>query len=188
MSVTSTVIHRAQTRFVQASDVLRPFVGCFWIVTAERGATLRTVPDGTTSISVELRGHSSSDWVLRGPLIRPQTRRFASPAILVGIRLRPGVALLVTGEDADSMVGRRVHLRGQAFRLLSSPEFQSLTPESLIDLLQRFLIDRLVNRSVHPIVAAAVREIEGAGGCPRVGEVADACGVSARHLNRLMSR
>jgi methylphosphotriester-DNA--protein-cysteine methyltransferase len=87
---------------------------------------------------------------------------------------------------ADSMVGRRIHLKGPAFRRLSWPQCHALTPEHVIDVLQCFLIDRLENRSVHPIVAVAVREIEGASGCPRVGAIADACGVSARHLSRLL--
>jgi hypothetical protein len=44
MSITSTVVHRAESRFIEAADVLRPFVGCFWIITADRGATIRVVP------------------------------------------------------------------------------------------------------------------------------------------------
>src|SRR5262249_9062353 len=186
MSVTSTVVHRAQTRFIQAADMLRPYVGCFWIITAEGGATLRIVPDGTTSISIELREHSSSDWVLRGPLVKPDVRRFVLASILVGVRLRPGVALLVSGMAADSMVGRRIHLKGPVFRSLSCEEPHTLTPEQLIEVLERFLIDRLANARVHPVVAAAVREIERSGGCLRVAEIADACGVSSRHLSRLM--
>jgi AraC-like DNA-binding protein len=186
VSVTSTIVHRAQTRFIQATDILRPYVGCFWIITAEPGATLRIVPDGTTSISIELRERSSSGWVLRGPLLRPAVRRFPSPSILVGIRLRPGAAVLVSGMAADSIVGRRVRLKGLAFRSLSCDELHALTPEQLIDELQSFLIDRLANARVHPAVAAAVREIERGGGCLRVAEIADACSVSPRHLSRLM--
>ena len=37
MSITSTVVDRAETRFIEAAAVLRPFVGCFWVITAERG-------------------------------------------------------------------------------------------------------------------------------------------------------
>ena len=93
MSVTSTVVDRAETRFVEAAAPLRPYVGCFWVITAERGARIQIVPDGSTSISIELRNDRSSGWCLRGPLVRPDVRRFASPATLVGVRLRPGVAL-----------------------------------------------------------------------------------------------
>jgi hypothetical protein len=88
MSITSTVVHRAG-RFIEAADVLRPFVGCFWIITAERGAMIRVVPDGSTAISVQLLDDGSSAWVLRGPLVRPRGRRFSSSATLIGVRLRP---------------------------------------------------------------------------------------------------
>ncbi len=63
MSITSTLVHRADIRFHEAADALHPFVGCFWVVTAERGATIRVVPDGTTSISIQLQKREPSGWV-----------------------------------------------------------------------------------------------------------------------------
>jgi hypothetical protein len=69
MSITSTVIHRAEIRFIEAADRLRPYVGCFWIITAEQGATIHVVPDGSTSISILLRKDRSSGWFLRGPIV-----------------------------------------------------------------------------------------------------------------------
>jgi hypothetical protein len=77
-------------KFHEAADALRPFVGCFWVVAAERDATIRVVPDGSTAISIQLQNSQRSEWFLRGPLVRPDERRFISPAILIGIRLRPG--------------------------------------------------------------------------------------------------
>jgi hypothetical protein len=44
MSVTSTVVVRAETRFVEAAARLRPYVGCFGVITAERGARIQIVP------------------------------------------------------------------------------------------------------------------------------------------------
>src|SRR5262245_38771630 len=92
MSISSTVVHRAEIRFHEATEILRPFVGCFWVLTAEPNATIRVVPDGSTSISIQLRGNERSEWLLRGPLLHPDERRFTSASTLVGIRLRPGVA------------------------------------------------------------------------------------------------
>src|SRR5215510_12276476 len=108
MSITGTVLHRADTQFIEAAEALRPYVGCFWIIAAQRGATIRVVPDGTTTISMRVTTSGTSGWFLRGPLTEPQERRFTSNATLVGIRLRPGVAFLVSGIAADAMVGRRI--------------------------------------------------------------------------------
>jgi hypothetical protein len=80
MSITSTLVDRAEIRFHEAAEVLQPYVGCFWVVTAERNATIRVVPDGSTSISIQLQNGESSGWVLRGPLLCPDERRFLSPA------------------------------------------------------------------------------------------------------------
>jgi hypothetical protein len=82
MSISSIFVRRAEIRFHEAADPLRPFVGCFWAVTAERDATIRVVPDGSTAISVQLQKSWPCEWVLRGPLLRPEERRFTSPAIL----------------------------------------------------------------------------------------------------------
>ena len=67
---------------------------------------------------------SRPEWFLRGPLVRPDERRFTSPAMLVGIRLRPGVAFLLSGIPAHSMVGRRIGLKETA-------AFQDLVAEDL---------------------------------------------------------
>jgi AraC-like DNA-binding protein len=187
MSITSTLVHGAEIQFHEAADVLRPFVGCFWVVTADRDATIRVVPDGSTAISIQLQHCEPPRWCLRGPLVRPDERRFPFPALMIGVRLRPGVALLLSQIAAHRMVGRRVDLSNlAAFHELVSSESWLRTPAECIDVLQRFLIGRLKEASVHSVVAAAIHEIERAHGCVRVAEIAARCGVSPRHLNRLM--
>jgi methylphosphotriester-DNA--protein-cysteine methyltransferase len=52
--------------------------------------------------------------------------------------------------------------------------------------LERFLLRRLDRATLHPTVAAAVGEVDHAHGCVRVPDLAARCGVSARHLHRLM--
>jgi AraC-like DNA-binding protein len=186
MSITSTLVRRAEIRFHEAADSLRPYVGCFWVVAAERDATLHVVPDGSTSISIELHDGRPSAWFLRGPLVRREERRFPSPTTLIGIRLRPGVAFLLTGTAAHATVGRRIRLDGTAaFRELVS-ERSLHTPEQCIDVLQQFLIDQLRNKRVHHVVARALHEIQRDNGGLRVAQVAARCRVSPRHLNRLM--
>jgi hypothetical protein len=89
MSISSTLIDRAEIRFREAADALRPHVGCFWVITAERDASIRVVPDGSAAISIQLQDGQAPVWFLRGPLLRPDERRFTSPATLVGVRRVP---------------------------------------------------------------------------------------------------
>jgi len=186
-TITSTVVHQADIQFRRAASELRPYVGCFWIITAARNATLRIVPDGSTSISTELRNGRTSAWWLRGPLVGPDERTFSTPATIVGVRLRPGIAFILSGLDAYAMVGRRIDLSTiPACQALASAQAAPSTPAECIDVLERFLLKRLRNASVHDVVASALREIEHDHGCSRVGGIADRCRVSARHLNRLM--
>jgi AraC-like DNA-binding protein len=187
MSISSTLVRCAEIRFHEAADALRPFVGCFWVVTAKRRATIRVVPDGTTAISIQLQKSQPPEWFLRGPLVRPDERRFASPGMLIGVRLRPGVAFLLSGIPAHRVVGQRVRLNQiAAFHALVTDDCRPHTPERCIEVLQRYLLQRLEDASLHRAVAAALREIEREHGCVRVADVAARCGVSSRHLSRLM--
>src|SRR5262249_52122660 len=136
MSISSTLVDRAEIRFHEAAEALRPFVGCFWVITAEQDATIRVVPDGSTAIAIQLQDGLPLEWMLRGPLIRPDERHFTSPATLIGIRLRPGVAHLLSGIPAHTIVGRRVGLRGTAFHDLVADDLAPCTPERCIDVLQ----------------------------------------------------
>jgi len=187
MSISSTLVDRAQIQFHEAAEALRPFVGCFWVITAEQGATIRVVPDGSTAISLQLQEGLPSEWLLRGPLVRPDERHFTSPATLIGIRLRPGVAFLLSGIPAHAIVGRRVGLSGAApFHALVADDLGPCTPERCIDILQRFLLRRLEHAALHGTVATALQEIEREHGAVRVPDLAARCGVSSRHLHRLM--
>ena len=187
MSISSTLVHGADIRFVEAPEPLRPFVGCFWVMTAERDATMRLVPDGSTTISIQLQNNEPSDWLLRGPLLRPDERRFTSASTLVGIRLRPGVAFLVSGVPAHTMIDRRIGVGTiPAFRDLAAEVPRPLTPEGCIEVLQGFLLQRLAHANIHDVVRAALDAIEREHGNVRAADVAARCGVSARHLHRLM--
>ena len=187
MSISSTLLQGADIRFVEAASALRSHVGCFWIITAERGAFMRVVPDASTAISMLLQDAHPPEWSLRGPLRGPDEHRFAAPATLVGVRLRPGVAFLVTAIEADVLVNQRILLSDiPACREFARASGRPQTPEQHIAALERFLIDRLRNASVHGVVHAAVQEIEREHGQLSVVDVAARCGVSPRHLNRLM--
>jgi AraC-like DNA-binding protein len=106
--------------------------------------------------------------------------------MLVGVRLRPGVAYLVSGIPAATVLHRRLKLSGPPFDALAADRCATRTPQQNIDVLQRFLVDRLAGATVHGVVATALDAIQRAHGSVRVADVAAGCGVSERHLNRLM--
>jgi AraC-like DNA-binding protein len=187
MSISSTVVDGADIRFHAAAPALQPYVGCFWVITAGNAATVRVVPDGTTSIAIALQQNCSVDAYLRGPLLRPVELQFTAPTTLIGVRLRPGVAFNLSGVAAHSMVDRRAPLSDYcALRELGSIDPVPDTPAEWVATLQSFLIGRLEGTSIHPLVASALAEIHAAHGCVSVSDVAVRCRTSERHLSRLM--
>jgi AraC-like DNA-binding protein len=189
MSVGSTLVRGAEIRFQEAAEKLRPFVGCFWVITADRDASLQLIPDGSTTISVQLQDGGLPAWSLRGPLLKPDARRFAAPATVVGIRLRPGVAFILTGVAMETLVDRRIDLTSvKPFRDLVAVEPRPRTPAEHIASLEQFLIERLEHAAIHPVVASVLAELERTRGGLQASELAAHSGVSPRHLNRLMRR
>jgi AraC-like DNA-binding protein len=189
MSVGSTLVRGAEIRFQKATETLRPFVGCFWVITADRDAVLQLVPDGSTTIAVQRRNGGLPAWSLRGPLLKPDVRRFASPTTVVGIRLRPGVAFILTGVAMDTLLDRRIDLaRVPRFRDLVAVEPRPRTPAEDIASLEQFLVGRLEHAAIHPVVASVLAEIERSRGAVPASELAARSGVGRRHLNHLMRR
>ena len=93
----------------------------------------------------------------------------------------------MSGIPTDSLVDRRITLRSAArFSKLFCVEPAPDTPAAYIATLEHFLIDRLTNAGIHDVVATALRELEREQGRLQVAELAMRCGVSPRHLNRLM--
>jgi AraC-like DNA-binding protein len=189
MSVGCTLVRGAEIRFQEAAEQLRPFVGCFWVITADRDAVLQLVADGSTTISAQLRDGGVPAWSLRGPLLKPTARRFAAPTTVVGIRLRPGVAFILTGVATHTLIDRRIDLTSiKPFRDLVAVEPRPRTPAEYIASLQQFLTGRLEDAAIHPVVASVLAELERTRGDLRACELAAHSGVSPRQLHRLMRR
>lgn len=186
MSIAATLVDRAQVDLRSAPDALRPFVGCFWTIAVRPGASLRFVPDGYSSIWCELRDHRDPEWFLRGPFRAPSQRRFRSSLRLAGVRLRPGVPHLLTGESVDRLVGRRIPLLGRPWARPLVESSAGVDPEAQLGLLEQFLLGKLGGASVHPVVAAVIDAIQGTNGQTSIGRIADMCHVGPRHLVRLM--
>src|SRR5262245_33887640 len=173
MSISSTVVDRVDIRFHAAAPALQPYVGCFWIITAEAGATVRVVPDGMTSIAIRQEVNRGFRAHLRGPLLRPSEMRFAVPTTLIGVRIRPGVAFNLSGIPVHSIVDRRIDLNDYArFDALTAIDPVPQTPTEWIAKLQEFLISRLAGTSVHPLVAKVLADIHEAQGGVSIADLA----------------
>lgn len=186
MSIAATLIEGANVDFRSPPEALRQYVGCFWIIRADRGATLRFIPDGYSSIACELGSDRPAQWFLRGPSLGPSLRRFTARSLLAGVRLRPGVPHLLTGSPADRIVNRRLRLTTAAWARPLVDSYAGGEPEEFLRTLVTFLTDRLAGARVHPVVMAAVDNIRATRGQAPIAGVAAACRVSPRHLTRLM--
>jgi AraC-like DNA-binding protein len=90
----------------------------------------------------------------------------------------------VSGVAADAMLGQRVEA-GRRSHALASEGCLSRTPQQNIDVLQRFLIERLAG-SGPPRSSHGARRNSAKARLFRVADVAAECGVSERQLNRMM--
>lgn len=143
---------------------LRHLLGCFWVLRGA-GTPIRTFPDGCAQVVVE---HGRA--FLAGPKLGTE---IASPQTgLMGVRLRPGAAYLLLDSPVCAIAGRRVRLK--------APRLATL------DRLVSFLGERLRDRRVDERVDRAVQRIERSAGDDTVEEIAKACGVGRRQLERLM--
>ena len=105
------------------------------------------------------------------------------------MRLRPGAAFALVGIPMHKMTGRRKRLEMAMPRhgsRLAKGLGEVATAEERIEILERFLVERLAGARIEPRVALFLKRIEGSGGQIRIKELARECGVSARQLRRLL--
>jgi transcriptional regulator GlxA family with amidase domain len=108
---------------------------------------------------------------------------------VIGIRLRPGVAFLLTGVCAERWVGRRESLGeflGSCVSELAVQISGSSHTDAQFDLLESFLVARLAGKEVDRRVCIALHLIQRTRGAMRVSEIAHRCGLSCRQLERLL--
>ena len=189
MSFASAIVEGAELRLRQPAECLRSYLGCFWTIRASSATRLRSLPDACAMISCQVRTRGAACCFLVGPLLAPRGHRPRAGQELFGVRLRPGVAFALVGVPMHKMAGRRMRLEmampGQGNRLAKSLG-EAATAEERIDILERFLIERLAGARIEPRVALFLKRIEGSGGQIHIEELARECGVSARQLRRLL--
>src|SRR5262249_61418317 len=93
---------------VSALERLSP--GCFFSLAYASGACVQTLPDPCTYLIVEVPKVSAPRCVISGPRLKSVRLVPAEAMQVIGIRLRPGVAFLLTGVCTERWVGRRESL------------------------------------------------------------------------------
>jgi len=165
------------------------FSGCFFSMAYAPGARVQTLPDPSTYLVIEISDARAPQCFLSGPRLKTVQSAAAEPLQVVGIRLRPGVAYLLTGVSGDRWVGRRDLLAGSLAPCVGELAEQIAETESTdlrFDLLESFLVERLAGKTVDHRVSMALHLIQRSAGAMRVHDIAQRCGVSCRQLERLL--
>ena len=189
MNVASAMVEGAELKLRTPIPPLRPYLGCFWAIETTPTTRLRAMPDGCAVILVKVEHSSPPECWFVGPCLNPQERPAAQPHLLFGVRLRPGVAFLLTGVPTCQLADRRLRLAELLPEDAPALETRIATAQTIdarFDALEQFLTARLAGRRIDSRVQKALQRVDESGARLRVPEIAHACGVSTRHLNRLM--
>lgn len=168
---------------------LEKFSGCFFSLVYASGACVHTLPDPSTYLIVEVPKVSAPCCLLSGPRLKSVRSAPAETMQVIGIRLRPGVAFLLTGVCAERWVGRRAsldNLLGPCVSELAVQISRSPHTDAQFDLLESFLVARLAGKEVDRRVSIALHLIQRSRGAIRVPDLARQCGLSCRQLERLL--
>ena len=197
LSVTSDMLDNPVNGILEATGMmtrcppasLKEYVGCLFALTAARGARVRTVPDGCTSIVIEFPAGAPPRSMLGGPRLQPAC--YEPPAItdVIGVRLNPGTAFAFIGTPISNLVERRhslADLMGMAGQQLDERMAIAQSVEARFDVLESFLVASLSGARIDPRVKRALREITESSGEAKLSGVARGCGISLRQLERLM--
>lgn len=126
---------------------------------------------------------------LNGPRLTPADRAPGAGHVFFGVRLQPGVAFALTRRPVHQIVDRRTFLASLLPDDGSRLERQlegAVGSEEGCDILETFLVRRLDGVQIDPRVEQAVRQVVQGGGQQSASQLATYCGISLRHLNRLL--
>jgi AraC-like DNA-binding protein len=168
---------------------LERFSGCFFSLSYKPGVQVQTLPDPSAHLVIEIPDAKPPRCLIAGPRLKSARSAPMEPMHVVGIRLRPGVAFLLTGIGADRWAGRREPLAdflGPCARELAEKIAAAESTDSKFDLLESFLVERLAGKQMDQRVSMALRLIQGSAGAMLIKDVACRCGLSCRQLERLL--
>src|SRR5262245_34181469 len=155
------------------------FSGCFFSMAYGPGAHVQTLPDPSSYLVIEISDNKAPRSFLAGPRLRAVRSAAVEAMQVAGIRLRPGVAYLLTGVCADKCVGRRESLDcllGPCARKLAKQIAETELTDKRFDLLESFLVERLAGKAVDRRVSLALHLIQRSTGSIRISDIAARCG------------
>ena len=170
-------------------SALERFSGCFFSLAYASGVCVQTLPDPSTYLIVEIPQFRASRCVMAGPRLKSARSVPAEAMQVLGIRLRPGVAFLLTGICAERWVGRRESLDpflGPCVSELAVQISRASCTDAQFDLFESFLVARLAGKEVDQRICIALNLIQRSRGAIRVSEIARRCRLSCRQLQRLL--
>lgn len=185
----AAVIEGTTLVFRSPVSALERFSGCFFSLVYASGVSVQTLPDPSTYLIVEVPKVGAPRCVISGPRLKSVRSAPTESMQVIGVRLRPGVAFLLTGVCAEQWVGCREslgELLGSCASELAAQISRSSNTDAQFDLLESFLVSRLVAKEVDRRVCIALQLIQRSRGAMRVSEVARRCGLSCRQLERLL--
>jgi AraC-like DNA-binding protein len=165
------------------SPPLHALVACRWS---------RTVPEDDPADSTLILPDGCVDLVWRGGKLivaGPDRRSWRSPVrageVILGVRLRPGVAGAVLGMPASELLDSHVPLEelfGSRAAQLAERLNEAEDREGMYLLLEALIASAVMEATPDPLVLAATRRLGFPGS--RVDELARALGISERQLRR----
>ena len=168
---------------------LERFSGCFFSISYKPGVHVQKLPDPSAYVVIEVPDLKPPQCLIAGPRLKSARSAPAESMQVVGIRLRPGVAFLLTGMRVDRWVGCREPLArflGPCARELAEGIAEAESTDRKFDLLESFLVQRLACKQMDHRISTALHLIQASAGAMRVKDVASRCGLSCRQLERLL--
>jgi AraC-like DNA-binding protein len=163
---------------------LRDHVAALWARdgTPNGSPPLRVVPDGSADIIWRADGRSVTT-VVAGPDTEAQLAPLTEGSRMVGIRFAPGAADAVLGIPLDALRDERVPL-GELWGAGAEELAERVAVADRPEVALATAIQQRITEPPDPTAAAIARRLEFAAGAGVVSGVADAVGVSERHLQR----
>lgn len=188
MNIASAFVTDAPLIRRPPAERLRAFVGCFWALPCTADTRIRSLPDGCSTLSIEVSGRQRPRSFITGPRLGPRELAPQPDMTLLGVRLRPGVLFALTHIPASQLTERREPL--DAWRAADAEELEgglaaASSHEGQFDVLEAFVGKRLDETPVDERILRATALLERCEGRMKIDQVAERCGMSARHLDRL---